>query len=512
MMVEVNRKEWRQRNRYNFAFLLYVIYILVLTLSPFEFSIAWLHKLFSYDLGRFLRYIFYPGVVDIVGNILMFIPFGILVTLRLMKTGKTASDLSYWRIAKDGLLLSVGIEISQLFLRRTTSVLDVVFNVVGTLVGYFLVRRWPSMESFLRKKSLHKYQRAAHAIFILLYTAGFLMLVFVPPRWNHPTNWDESYPLLVGNEGTMDRQWEGEVFLAAIYDKMLSTKEIRELHRLSFNEYGLERRRRLGAVALYTFSEGAGDTVYDRSGFGEPLNLVGHNIIREKEKNGLVLRDGSALKSPQSGEKIVRAVQETSQLSVEVWIRPANLTQTGPARIVSLSCNPVWRNFTLGQHGSGIDFRVRTPLTGPNGSWINLTAKSILRDTERHHIVAQFHTGVERLYVDGRAAGDGIQGDINYLPFILNLGRNQGVQIGFCFIILFPWASFVYLLFRKGRFVKTLAAAGGLITLVQFGYYYLYDQSFGWLFFLASVGAVIVGAFLGYVWNDGGEGKSNEAP
>lgn len=510
MIVEVNRKEWRQRNRYCFALLLYVIYVLVLTLSPFEFSSTWLHKLFGYDLERFLRYIFYPGIVDIIGNILMFVPFGILITLRLMQTRRTASDLTYWRIARIGLLMSAGIEITQLFLKRTTSVLDVIFNVVGTLAGYFLVRRWPLIESILRKKSLHKYQRAAHTIFILLYTAGFLMLVFVPPRWNHPTNWDASYPLLIGNEGTMDRPWEGEVFLVAIYDKTLSKKEIRELHRLDFDEHGLERRRRLGAVALYSFYDGAGDTMNDRSEFGEPLNLVGYNVVRVQGKHGLILRDGSVLKSPQRGEKIVRAVQETSQLAVEVWMRPANLTQTGPARIVSLSCNPVWRNFTLGQQGSGIDFRVRTPLTGLNGSWINLTAKSVLKDTERHHIVAQFHTGVERLYMDGRVVGDRIQGDLDYLPFILNLGQNQVVQIGFCFIMLFPWAFFVYPLFRKGRFVKTLAAAGGLIALVQLGYYSLYGQPFGWLFFLASAGMAIIGAFLGYVWNDGDERGSGK--
>jgi hypothetical protein len=192
-------------------------------------------------------------------------------------------------------------------------------------------------------------------------------------------------------------------------------------------------------------------------------------------------------------------------------MRPANLTQMGPARIVSLSCNPVWRNFTLGQNGSGIDFRVRTPLTGPNGSWINLTAKSILRDTERHHIVAQFHTGVERLYVDGRSVDDGVQGDLNYLPFILNLGRNRGVQIGFCFIMLFPWAFFVYPLFRKGRFIMTVVAAGGLIAIVQIVYNSLYGQPFGWLFFLASAGAAVIGACLGYVWNDGSEGKSDGA-
>ena len=34
---------------------------------------------------------------------------------------------------------------------------------------------------------------------------------------------------------------------------------------------------------------------------------------------------------------------------MEAWVTPADVAQTGPARIVTLSANPNERDFTLGQ-------------------------------------------------------------------------------------------------------------------------------------------------------------------
>ena len=49
--------------------------------------------------------------------------------------------------------------------------------------------------------------------------------------------------------------------------------------------------------------------------------------------------------------------------SLEVWISPANNQQGGPARIVSYSLNPNYRNFTLGQQGTDLIMRLRTENT-----------------------------------------------------------------------------------------------------------------------------------------------------
>ena len=59
---------------------------------------------------------------------------------------------------------------------------------------------------------------------------------------------------------------------------------------------------------------------------------------------------------------------------------PGNTAQTGPARIVSLSADTGAQNFTLGQEGSDIEFRLRTPVSGRNG--IPLAVRELRRDID----------------------------------------------------------------------------------------------------------------------------------
>jgi VanZ family protein len=70
------------------------------------------------------------AVVGALGNALLFIPLGLVLALR----GSTLS-----RTATLALLVSGSIELVQLFVAgRTTSVDDVLFNVIGAVLGYAL--------------------------------------------------------------------------------------------------------------------------------------------------------------------------------------------------------------------------------------------------------------------------------------------------------------------------------------------------------------------------------------
>ena len=51
------------------------------------------------------------------------------------------------------------------------------------------------------------------------------------------SNWDSNYPLLIGNEATLDRPYLGEIFLVAIYDRVISDAEIQQ----NFNAGALGR-------------------------------------------------------------------------------------------------------------------------------------------------------------------------------------------------------------------------------------------------------------------------------
>ena len=65
--------------------------------------------------------------------------------------------------------------------------------------------------------------------------------------------------------------------------------------------------------------------------------------------------------------RVSQAVRRSGELTVEAWIRPANVTQAGPARNVTCSADPSRRNVTLGQEAGDFEMRFRTSMTTPNG-------------------------------------------------------------------------------------------------------------------------------------------------
>jgi hypothetical protein len=132
--------------------------------------------------------------------------------------------------------------------------------------------------------------------------------------------------------------------------------------------YFSTRRVLQGLVALYDFEEGEGETVKDVARFGEPMDL---RIVDTKAAQwipgGLAITQSSHVVSDGDGTKIIEACQATKALTIEAWLKPANTSQGGPARIVTLSRGGSVRNFTLGQEGSRYYIRLRTTERDANG-------------------------------------------------------------------------------------------------------------------------------------------------
>ena len=91
-----------------------------------------------------------------------------------------------------------------------------------------------------------------------------------------------------------------------------------------------------------------------------------------------------------------------------------NLTQSGPARIVSFSKDVSHRNFTLGQEGNRFAVRIRTPRTGANAQGGEFSFSTIDAGKPTHVIVSYFPGNVY-CYVDGALvySGSGIQGEFS---------------------------------------------------------------------------------------------------
>ena len=241
-------------------------------------------------------------------------------------------------------------------------------------------------------------------------------------------------------------------------------------------------------LILYRFSEGTGTTIKGYSQLESPVTLSGDTIHWLPGAKGIQIRAGSSpLKTVSPMRELAAALQKSSQFTVEAWIRTDNLEQGGPARILSLSADPDRRNFTLAQAGNDIHFRVRTPLTGVNGSRIHLVGRSVLTDTKPHHLVATFHHGVERLFIDGVPVRNRIRGDIDFLPAILNSPPGTLFKWALVLGLMLPLGLLVQNLFLEGRRYYGFLLFVNIVVIIELGISICFKQPYGWTLVLVSL-------------------------
>ncbi len=121
-----------------------------------------------------------------------------------------------------------------------------------------------------------------------------------------------------------------------------------------------------GILMFYDFSEGEGDTVFDQSGVGDPVDLT----IEDPEKvvwspGSLRVAASTKIRSFEPVPKLFDTFTDfdhDGSITIEAWVAPGNTEQTGPARMVTYSDNPSYRNFTLGQQADFYQMRLRTGL------------------------------------------------------------------------------------------------------------------------------------------------------
>jgi VCBS repeat-containing protein len=105
-----------------------------------------------------------------------------------------------------------------------------------------------------------------------------------------------------------------------------------------------------GLVVLYDFGEGSDTTVHDISGVGTPLDLtIQTGSVSWLSGGGLSVNSSTVIRSAASAGKVISALKASNAFTIEAWIKPANTTQSGPARIVSCSSGPTAvQNFMIG--------------------------------------------------------------------------------------------------------------------------------------------------------------------
>ena len=157
-----------------------------------------------------------------------------------------------------------------------------------------------------------------------------------------------------------------------------------------------------GLLVLYDFLNGSGDIVYDVSGLGAPMDLTiaNPNNVSWIPGGGLSVNASTIISAPVDS-KIFAACTASNAITVEPWVEPANTTQSGPARMVTLSNNSRSRNFTLGPQGSNYHARLRTTTTRNNGTYPAMkTGSGVVGTTLAHIVYTRDSAGNAKIYKD----------------------------------------------------------------------------------------------------------------
>ncbi len=158
-----------------------------------------------------------------------------------------------------------------------------------------------------------------------------------------------------------------------------------------------------GLIALYNFEEDSGTVVADTSGVDPALDLVIDDLDGVTWLQGaLQINTPTIIASVGAATKVEMAIQASNEVTLEVWIEPANTTQGGPARIVSISGDTSNRNITLGQAREAYIARIVSTQTTNNGLLGIATPRSDVVPGQLTHLVVSHNTnGMRRFYVNG---------------------------------------------------------------------------------------------------------------
>lgn len=162
-------------------------------------------------------------------------------------------------------------------------------------------------------------------------------------------------------------------------------------------------RHESNVIALYEFKTGEGNIAYDTSGVEPALNLTLSGGYAWVGGWGIEFTSGKAQGPTAASKKLHDMIKQTGEYSIEAWVVPANVTQEGPARIISYSAGTQSRNFTLGQTRYNYDFLHRSSSTSGNGEPALSTADADedLQATQQHVVVTFDPANGRRIYVNG---------------------------------------------------------------------------------------------------------------
>ncbi len=392
------------------------------TLFPFGFVVKE-NNLLKEVVQRFEFSLVKPdGLFDLFRNIVLFMPIGFVVTYLAQKK-RSRQICSLLNAVVIGASLSLLVEGLQVFVpARDPSLFDVLANSLGSAGGYLCFLFWGSSIitffcDFVAKGKAHLSVTRLLGLFVS-YTFLFLIVsVYLQSRVGLD-NWDSTFPLILGNERTGDRPWQGSISEVNMTHRALSAEEVMLIFA---DEHAIAAVMQplMGSYQL----RGAG-SYKDRTGLLPDLAWHGIGVPLPNEK-AAALSSRQWLATTTAVTPLIDKLRKTSQLTMSALITTLDVDQEGPARIISISADPLHRNFTLGQERTDLIIRLRTQLSGENGQAPELVVADVFKEPGTRHLVISYDRWRLRLYVDGlqHAYQFRLTPDVMFFRYFLPIGN-----------------------------------------------------------------------------------------
>ena len=343
----------------------------VATIYPFRFVIPE-----GFSVKSIAGAFEYSSIVkDYAQNVLLFIPLGVSIAAIAGR-----QRLGIWSILSGFFIaaaVSTTVELTQLFLpTRVSNLTDIICNSLGGLVGAALYYWHIDLIKFaiaVIKVDRHRLSLKSLSIAIASYCTIVAMAIWILLVNANLSNWDEDFYLTIGNEITGDRPWNGYLNSLYISDRSLEQSQLTTNpdRFLSHSDDVIVSLKSTGEDPSLQNSEHFDLFWYDGL---STSNLTTSD--RVSEGSGILLNKDHWLKTPQPVPFINRQLKDSSEFSLFLDLATNDLTQRGPARILSLSNGIYRQNLLIGQMRQDLIFRLRTPITG----YIPIQPKFVLPD------------------------------------------------------------------------------------------------------------------------------------
>jgi hypothetical protein len=258
------------------------------------------------------------------------------------------------------------VEILQFFLPgRTSTPIDLLTNTLSGVAGGLLFK---SFGNYVLTQCQRGFDWIKRLISIPILTVFFISYFGLSCWLSIPLqntdkfwsleNWKADFPLILGNELSGGRLWTGKIDRFCITHKTASNSEI---------------------TAILTSEN--------------PCDIL-------SQSQEILYTAVQPEFSQFSVNQLNQALSQTSEFTLSIQLATASSHQLGPARILSISKDFFDRNLTLGQWRSHLSIRLRTPMTGKNGTRPEFIIPNVFSDLKTHTLLLIYSPDKIQVYID----------------------------------------------------------------------------------------------------------------